>query len=135
MPAPPIETKVRGLRELERGARNLFDDIEDDAEAKLLHVADQTATIVRAKVPVRSGRLASSVDAGPAPDGADLSIGAGVPYAGWIEFGGTRGRPYVPAGRYLFPTAKDAADDAGRAGERAAREQIRSARWPKPKPW
>lgn len=135
MPAPPIETKVRGLRELERGARALFEDIEDDAEHKLLSVASQTATIVRAKVPHVSGRLAASVDASPTGDGADLAIGGGVPYAGWIEFGGTRGRPYVSAGRYLFPTAKAAADDAGKAGENAARDQIRTHRWPKPKPW
>ncbi len=32
-------------------------------------------------------------------------MGAGVPYAGWIEYGGSRGRAYAAQGRYVYPTA------------------------------
>jgi hypothetical protein len=45
---------------------------------------------------------------------------AAVPYAGWIEFGGTRHSPhdstrtYMPDGRYLWPAARG---QAGRAAE------------------
>jgi hypothetical protein len=61
-------------------------------------------------------------------------MGAGVPYAGWIEFGGGHGRPYIATGRYLTPTARDAAPALQRAGEAAARQQIGRMRWPTPSP-
>jgi len=41
-----------------------------------------------------------------------------VPYAGWVEFGGTRhrphdsSRPFVKGGRYLFPAAQADAERA-----------------------
>lgn len=64
----------------------------------------------RAVVPRRTGRLASSITVRPVPDGAEVRMGDGIPYAGWIEYGGTRGRPYVAKGRYLGSgmTAADA---------------------------
>jgi len=58
-----------------------------------------------------------------------LARGGGVPYAGWIEFGGTitgpkatNTRPFVKQGRYLFPSAeqerKPVMDTLGREVER-----------------
>src|SRR5262245_50903992 len=122
--------EVHGIPELERGSRRLFDNIDQGAGSAFRSVADQVATIVRSRVPRRSGRLAGSVVSDQADEGALVGMGDGVPYAGWIEFGGTRGRPYVPTGRYLYPTASDAAPLLQRAGEQVAHDEIRRMAWP-----
>jgi phage gpG-like protein len=122
--------EVHGIPELERGSRRLFENIDQGAGSAFRSVADQVATMVRTRVPRRSGRLAASVLADQADEGALVGLGDGVPYAGWIEFGGTRGRPYVPSGRYLYPTAQDAAPLLQRAGEQVARDEIRRMAWP-----
>lgn len=61
--------------------------------------AAELATATRAAVPKISGRLAGSITVRPNPAGATLEMG--TIYAGWVEYGGTRGRQYVPRGRYL----------------------------------
>jgi hypothetical protein len=64
--------------------------------------AQRIASRARASAPVRSGRLAGSIDVGRDPQGATVTMGGGgIPYARWIEYGGSRGRPYVAQGRYL----------------------------------
>lgn len=66
-----------------------------------------------------SGRLAGSVRGSGTRTGASVRMGsASVPYAGWIEFGGTRHQPhessrdYLPDGRYLFAAARGLAPRA-----------------------
>lgn len=94
--------------------------------------AEQVAEQVRARVPVLTGQLAGSVDAGDTDDGVEVSMGDGVVYAGWIEFGGSRGRPYVPEGRYLYPTALDAQDQYIQAASDAASESAARFPWSTP---
>ncbi|MBO0743672.1 MAG: HK97 gp10 family phage protein [Candidatus Dormibacteraeota bacterium] len=130
--ADELDVQVHGLTELNRGARRLFDNIDQGAGAAFGSVADQVATMVRGRVPRLTGRLASSVVSDQADDAAQVAMGDGVPYAGWIEFGGTRGRPYIDQGRYLYPTAQAAAPLLARAGETVARDKIRSMAWPTP---
>lgn len=78
--------------------------------------------------------MAAAVAVEEIPDGASVGISRDeVPYAGWVEFGGTRGRPYVPGGRFLVPTALAAESDLKGAGERAATDEIRGFRWPNPR--
>lgn len=92
--------------------------VERVAKTSARDTATDTASRTRSAVPVRSGQLRESVQV--VDDGRD---GAGVamtaPYAGWIEYGGTRGRPYVSQGRYLGPATEGAdarmADDAENA--------------------
>jgi phage gpG-like protein len=72
---------------------------------------ERVAAEVRGRVPHRTGALAGSVDLSVDATGLVLGLGAGLPYAGWIEFGGSRGRPYVPQGRYLYPTMLAAQDE------------------------
>jgi hypothetical protein len=66
----------------------------------------------RVHPPVLTGALAASVNLVELPElGAGVSIGDGLDYAGWIEFGGSRGRPHISEGRYLYPTAQAAEAD------------------------
>ena len=128
-----VTTKVYGLDELARGMRDLAGEIDTAAENELETVAAQTAAEIRGKVPRLTGRLAGSVTSsgGLFSSAATVSMG-GLPYAGWIEFGGSRGRPFVADGRFVLPTAEDNEGLAERAGEKAARNQIRRQRWPRP---
>lgn len=67
------------------------------------------------------GKLAASVRGSGTRTGATVRMGsAAVPYAGWMEFGGTRRSPHrsfreiVHTGRYLYPAARGL---EGRAAE------------------
>ena len=129
----PADTRVevRGYPELAAGSAVLFRKMDASADAAYGRVADGVAGVVRARVPHRTGQLAGSVEAihGDPPG---VGIGAGVPYAGWIEFGGTRGRPYIDAGRYLYPTAQAAEPLLVAAGELTAERDVKGMRWPMP---
>jgi hypothetical protein len=98
--------------------------------------AERVADIVRGRVPHLTGQLASSVDAIDADEdqahGVGVSLGDGVAYAGWIEFGGTRGRPYVPNGRYLYPTAQEAAEEWATLAGDAANDTVSRFSWSTP---
>jgi hypothetical protein len=98
-----VEIDTSGLMRMIGRMRARVDPIGRKACAD---TAEQVAGTTRGAVPVRSGRLAGSVRVAQEPAGARVEMGA--PYAGWIEYGGTRGRPYVAAGRYLGPASKDA---------------------------
>lgn len=87
--------------DMKRWAQDLGPQLANDSQGFAQQVADRVA----AKVPVLTGTLAASVQVVPDPSGVGVGIGQGVPYAGWIEFGGSRGRPAIPEGRYLYPTA------------------------------
>jgi hypothetical protein len=91
-------------------------------------VIDKAATIV----PVVSGTLVGSLAVVEVDDGVGVSIGEGVPYAGWIEFGGSRGRDAVPEGRYLYPTALDAETEFGNRLRTDSQATVRSHPWPTP---
>ena len=134
MPDRAVHVEIRGVRELRTGMRRLAENIDEAADARFQTTADQVATLVRSRVPHLTGRLASSVVGEATGAGAQVAEGAGVPYAGWIEFGGTRGRPYVAEGRFLYPASRDAAPLFVRAGEDAARQSIARTSWPTPTP-
>lgn len=97
------------------------------------HAADPFAArvvdAVAGKVPYLSGQLAGSVESSSDDEGVEVSMGDGVDYAGWIEFGGTRGRPYVPDGRYLYPTALAAQDEFATVAGDAATDTAGRFAW------
>lgn len=129
MPAD-TDVKVHGYPELARGSLRLADNIDRAAQEAFGVVADRAAIMVRGRVPKRTGRLASSVHGQDTEHGAQVGMGDGVPYAGWIEYGGGHGRPYIAAGRYLNPTAQDQEPTLVRSAETVARQEIGRMRWP-----
>lgn len=132
--ADQASVEVHGYPQLVAGSAGLFRRIPDTAQARFQSVADQVAAMVSGRVPHRSGQLAGSVSVTHEEDGVGVGIGSGAAgaYAGWIEFGGTRGRPYIGSGRYLFPTAEGAEPLVVAAGEQAARQEIKETLWPRP---
>lgn len=95
-------------------------------------LARRVADLVASRVPHLTGQLAGSVDTTSDDEGVGVSLGDGVEYAGWIEFGGTRGRPYVPEGRYLFPSALDAQDEYEQIASDAAGDSAGRFHWTRP---
>lgn len=91
--------------------------------------AQRVADTVAARVPVLTGQLASSVETSGDEEGVTVEMGGGLDYAGWIEFGGSRGRTHVPEGRYLYPSALEAQDEYGQVAEEAAEDSVRSFSW------
>lgn len=107
MARPEIE--IIGLKEVVRA----FKQVEGaTADLKLANktAAQYVAERAASRVPVRTGKLRSSIRAAGQARGGLVRMGSGrLPYAGPVEFGGYPGsRPYVKEGRYLFPTAKEA---------------------------
>jgi len=134
--------EVRGVDQLAEGTRKLADKIERSSVSAFADVADQRAGRARAAMPRVSGALAASVTTRRAGDRAQLGFGGpDVPYAGWIEWGGVReggrnswaSRPYLPGGRYFWPSAIGAAASLQAAGTKTASNEIRRMRWPSPK--
>lgn len=129
-----VEVKVRGVRQLDAGARKLFENIEQATDREATQVtADQVAMIVRGRVPRKSGRLAASVHTEHRGRVSQVVMGDGVPYGRWIEYGGGRGRPYRKRGRYVYPTAKRTASAFRKHAEAATSRQIRSMTWQQPR--
>ena len=107
--------KVEGLADLSKALRKLTDkEIPKGLQRLNKELAVRIASKAATKVPVRSGKLKRSVKGLGQQRGAAIKMGtAKLPYAGWIEFGGTinfatrdttRDRPFVKEGRYLYPT-------------------------------
>ena len=124
--------KVFGFDELVAGTRQLAANIEKRAHRELQRTAQERANLVRATVPRVTGHLAGSVTVADMSGGlVAAGIGDGVPYAGWIEFGGTRGRTYMPEGRYFYPVMRDE-QGLERDADRYTTEEIKGMRWPTP---
>jgi Bacteriophage HK97-gp10, putative tail-component len=126
-----VEIRVRGVDELAAGMHTLAGRIDDAAPRELKAAADQTAGRVQASLPRRTGRLAASVSSDTISRGASVSMGDGVPYARYVEFGG-RGFPHSVSGNYLYPAAQAAEPLVVAAAERAANREIGAMDWPSP---
>lgn len=124
-----VRVDVKGLDELAAGARKLAGNIQTGAADEFARVAGQIAGRVAGSVPRRTGVLAASVTAQQTARGASVSMGAGVPYARYVEYGG-RGHPTSPQGNYLYPAVQDAGPLLQAAGEQAANDEIGRMSWP-----
>ena len=127
---------VVGFDELIAGSRRLFAKIGERAAEEFGHIAEREATVASVRMPRKTGRMASSVTGRLERNEQKATVGlvkSEVPYAGFVEFGGIRNRPYVPKGRYLFPVALSAEAELKSAGTRAATDEIRGFSWPTPR--
>jgi phage gpG-like protein len=124
-----FRVEVLGYAELAAGSKTLFRRIGEAAPDAFEEVADKVARDV--DPPRRTGDLASSVKASREGDSALVSMGEGVPYARFVEYGG-RGHPHSALGNYLNPAALDAEPLVVAAGEEAAEDEIGGMSWPSP---
>jgi phage gpG-like protein len=117
--------EVLGVPELRRN----FAACAREVEAKTADATARPAAAIRAATaaaqPVLSGRLRSSVQVEQVRGGRTISLGADLPYAGWIEFGGSRGRPHVSGGRTLQPALHSNETIAVREVDRAVDQVTR----------
>jgi phage gpG-like protein len=116
------------MADLRRWADEVAPAVAKAAEPFAARVAEQAA----GAVPVVSGQLAGSIESSSDVDGVAVGYDGSVPYDGWIEFGGTRGRPYVSEGRYLYPTALAAADEFAQVASDAADDLAGRFSWSTP---
>jgi hypothetical protein len=131
---PDVSVQVVGFDELVSGSLQLVDRIDHTAGPAMEQSAQQAAARVRGSVPVLTGALAGSVVAGSTHEGtAYMGMGEGLPYAGWIEYGGTRGRPYVDAGRYVYPAAHAVEPQLVAASSDNAKREIARFPWRTPR--
>jgi hypothetical protein len=132
--ADQAQVKVKGIRQLDAGARRLFDNIETaEPRDAIRPTIDQVAMTVRSRLPVHTGALRASLGAQMDGNIGTVSMGAGLPYARWIEFGGSRSRPYRRRGRFLYPTAKRTERAFRKHAELVASQQIGRMSWPTPR--
>lgn len=122
-----VGIRVQGLNDFVRLLREVDKELPKEVRKGFNQVAEVVATDARARVPVRSGALRASIRVSSTQREARITMGsAKVPYAGWMEFGGTlahpkRGteqrRPIVRRGRYLYGSYFAHRDLVGRKAE------------------
>lgn len=127
----PADVKFIGADEAMADLRQWADQLPHAVAAASAPFAQRVADIVVGRVPRLSGQLAGSVASFADDEGASVGYDGSVPYDGWIEFGGSRGRPYVPEGRYVYPTALDAQEEFATIAADAASESIERFSWSK----
>ena len=133
MPDDGVEVKVLGLAEMSAGAKGVADRIAKSAGPSMATPAARVADSVRGAVPRLSGALAGSVTYGSEDDSSSfVGMGEGLEYAGWIEYGGTRGRPYYDQGRYVYPAAQAHQSLVVGAAEKQAETEIARYPWTRP---
>jgi hypothetical protein len=122
---------LMGAEEVTADIAKWMDRLPDDIRGELQSFAAQLAGILSGKQPVLTGALAGSVELLPPEVDSffGLALGREIVYAGWIEFGGSRGRPYVPDGRTVWPTVLEAESQYDRLVEAATQHSIDKFPW------
>jgi Bacteriophage HK97-gp10, putative tail-component len=129
--ADDVDVRLRGYAELAAGTRKLADNIEQAAGREFGRAAEQVAGRVRSSLPRRTGRTAGSVAVEARGPAASVSMGQGVPYAQFVEYGG-RGHPHSAQGNYLYPAAMAGEPLIVAAAQEAASNEIGRMTWPTP---
>lgn len=112
-----VKLKVEGMWEFRKALRSVDKELPRQLRKGFNEVAELVADEAASRVPVRSGALRDSIRPRSTQSEGRVVMGRStVPYAGWIDFGGTiapRGtdmtRDFRRNGRYLFVAADDLA--------------------------
>ena len=99
-----VTVDVVGLPQAQADIDRWVKELPSDVSVDTRSFADSLRDQVSSEQPVLTGALAASAVIVPDPDGFAIGLGEGLEYAGWIEFGGSRGRDLVPEGRTVYPT-------------------------------
>jgi phage gpG-like protein len=121
---------VRGLSELARALRGFTPAVVRDLGPAGERVAQVAASAAAGTTPRVSGALAGSLTVERGQGDVIGAVGYGEPYGGWVEYGGGRGRAYVPEGRYLGPASRGAASVLEDETAQAIRVTIGGYSWP-----
>jgi phage gpG-like protein len=97
------DVELEGVPALKRNFAACARELDREAEDATAKPAAAIRSATASAQPVLSGRLRSSVRVDSIRGGHAVELGAGLAYASWIEFGGSRGRPFVAGGRTLAP--------------------------------
>ena len=144
-----VGTEVEGLIAMKKAFRAANDGTQKAIGRRLKEVATLVASEVAGRVPVRSGRAASSVRALATQESASVAAGgAKAPYYAFLDFGGSTGRGHVSGaadsgsvkrewygaggsgsgeGRYLYPAIRDMSDVIARETGEAIHEALHDA--------
>lgn len=115
MNAPGIH--VTGLTEYKKALRQIDNHLGTELRKGLNEVAQVVVDAARPKVPYLTGAAQESMKAGSSQNAAQIKVGGTkAPYYQWLDFGGAVGRnksvvrPFLKAGRYVYPTADEKHD-------------------------
>jgi hypothetical protein len=128
----PKPIAVEGMKDLQRALKDLDGESQKEIRVALNEVAATVAQGASRRVPVRSGRARGSLKAMSSQRETRISAGGRkAPYYGWLDFGGRIGRdkatvrPFVPAGRYIWPAVAANRDGIAKAIEEALTDLAR----------
>lgn len=102
-----MKISISGTEEVIRVVKALS---EEQLESAVKDTAKKTENRISSKTPVRTGRMKSSI--ATEAEGNRASVGYGVDYAQYVEFGHrTRSGSYVPGKHMLESTVNEVAGD------------------------
>jgi hypothetical protein len=109
MPVSGDSIKVYGLREFQRGLRQMDRSLPKGLRVAMNDAANVVVRDAQPRVPHRTGRAAASIRASSTQSAVRVSEGsARAKYMPWLDFGGRVGRkrsvvrPFYKEGRYLY---------------------------------
>lgn len=93
----PVALRIDGLRDLQKTLKDLDGESQKELRTTLNLAAEIVVKGAKRRAPVRSGALQKSIKVASSQREARVQEGsARVPYAGWIDFGGSTGRGHRP---------------------------------------
>lgn len=109
-----LAIKVVGLKDFRKGLKGIETGLPKTMRLVNNKVAQILVDAVRPQIPTKTGAAAASLK--PQSSQTEARIAAGgpkAPHYPWLDFGGRVGRkkktvrPFIPEGRYIFPTLGD----------------------------
>ena len=132
--ADSLKVEVRGIRELSSAFKRVDAELPKELKAAFLRIAGSVTDVARGKVPVISGKAASSIKPRASARGASIAFGGtAAEYFPWLNFGGRVGRNQsivrerVEPDRYIYATIIAKRGETEAAVDGAVKEVARQA--------